>query len=146
MDVLHLQPVAKSLLLTWIPTVAMDVLGRGAIGFMGEEAVEDNPLYREASNQNPPETFLYFEEVLQGNVSSADANLNLDSQWVDFCNEYRSQLKTALNCKSELRYFDVLSLPVSYKSRIRMFLYLILGESTGRSLIEAICSFCQRSK
>lgn len=129
-----------------IPTVAMDVLGRGAIGFVGEEAVDDNPLYREASNRNPSETFLYFEEVLQGNVNSADTDLNLGRQWLDFCNEYQSQLKTALNCKSELSYFNVLSLPVSYKSRIRMFLYLILGESTGRSLIEAICSFCQRSK
>lgn len=129
-----------------IPTVAMDVLGRGAIGFMGEEFVDDDLLYREASNPNPSETFLYFEEVLQGNVKSVDTNLNLDSQWVEFCNEYQSQLKIALNCESELDYFDVQSLPVSFKSRIRVFLYLILGESAGRCLVEGICSFCLRFK
>lgn len=129
-----------------IPTVAMDVLGRGAIGFMGDEAVDDDSIYREATNKNPSETFLYFEEVLRGNIKSADINLDLDSQWLEFCNEYQSQLKTALNCESELDYFDVLSLPVSFKSRIRVFLYLILGESTGRCLVEAICSFCLRFK
>lgn len=129
-----------------IPTVAMDVLGRGAIGFMGDEVVDDDSLYRDVSNKNPSETFLYFEEVLRGNVKSADLSLDLDSQWVEFCNEYQSQLNKALNCESELDYFDVLSLPVSFKSRIRVFLYLILGESTGRRLVEAICSFCLRFK
>lgn len=118
-----------------IPTVAMDVEGKGAIGFVGDAEVTASPLYRSPSNKNNPLASSYFERVLTGEYCKKAPKLDLDKQWTDFCLEYKKQLDYVSCCDSPLNYFDVMKLPLSGKGLMKRILNCTIGESMTRSFL-----------
>lgn len=129
-----------------IPTVAMDVTGSGAIGFVGGADVARNPLYRDEENSSTPEASFYFEQVYRGEVSKTESRLSLRVQWKEFCQEYHKQLDLALNCSSPLSYYDVQAFPISPKKRIKKVAYRLLGEQgTEKMALAAQSLMCKRS-
>lgn len=121
-----------------IPTVAMDVCGNGAIGFVGDAEVAENPLYRVSGNENDLHASSYFEKVLHGELCKKKIEPDLNAQWDAFCEQYQEQLDSALCCKSSLEYFDISKLPVSRKDAVKRALNSIIGESATNRLIGAL--------
>lgn len=127
-----------------IPTIAMDVTGRGAIGLVGGVDVARNPLYRDEENCSRLEASFYFEQVYRGEVCKTESKLNLQAQWEKFCKEYRKQLETALNCGSSLEYYEIRVFSVSLKKKIKKVLYRFIGERGTEKVALAMRSLMRK--
>ena len=126
-----------------IPTVVMDVTGKGAIGFSGEKGITGDLLYRTALNENPPNVDYYFDKVIKKEIRRVPATLNATEQWERFCNEYQNQLDMSLGNISERSYYDVSVFPISAKKRVKRFLYRLLGEKATLGLSKMVLSLSE---
>lgn len=119
-----------------IPTVVMDVTGKGAIGFSGDKGISGDLLYRTVSNEDPSNVDYYFDKVMNGEVRRTPATLNTAEQWRRFCNEYQNQLDMTLGCTSVASYYDVSNFGISAKKRVKRTVYRILGEKATLALLK----------
>lgn len=106
-----------------IPTIMMDVLGNGAIGFRKDK----NELYLESSLLHPALEDL-LDNVLKGEIQKTKSDYDEDEVWESFCRILLSQVDKDCSNRAPLEYYDIGSLPlVTRKQRIKSLVCRMAG-------------------
>lgn len=110
-----------------IPTVALDVLGNGAIGFVGEEDYNRDHLYRDQENESPDNLQPYLAKVLSGTVVKRNTDYDECLLWNQICT-YFDSLANELTTNEQYAYFDIRKLPLTKHQRIKKIYMRLFGE------------------
>lgn len=122
-----------------IPTIMMDVLGNGPIGFR-EDHTE---LYRDKNSPCPSIEHL-LDEVWTGKVRKAPSKFDEKAEWLQYCQIFLAQVEKDSSNNSPPEYFDTGQLSLATKKQCLKSLICRLLGSKGLSTLKQIKHLIQR--